>query len=55
MMPDERQLSKGISSTDVPALLRSMVDSLVLESTKLEDGYVRQVATHEDIGLNCVG
>jgi len=39
-MPDERQLNKGISSTEVPALLRSMVDTLVLESTRLEDGYV---------------
>ncbi|KJA27180.1 hypothetical protein HYPSUDRAFT_158290 [Hypholoma sublateritium FD-334 SS-4] len=37
-MPDERQLTKGIGSTEVPALLRSMVDSLVWESTRIEDG-----------------
>lgn len=40
LMPDERQLTKGIGSTDVPALLRSMVDSLVWESTRIEEGYV---------------
>lgn len=40
LMPDERQLNKGITSTDVPALLRTMVDSLVAESTRIEDGYV---------------
>ena len=40
-MPDERQLTKGIHSTDVPAHLQSMVDSLVWESTRMEeDGYV---------------
>ncbi|KIM49131.1 hypothetical protein M413DRAFT_15309 [Hebeloma cylindrosporum] len=38
LMPDERQLTKGIVSTDVPALLRSMVDSLVWESTRIEEG-----------------
>ncbi|CAA7271711.1 unnamed protein product [Cyclocybe aegerita] len=37
-MPDERQLTKGIASTDVPAQLRSMVDSLVWESTRVEEG-----------------
>ncbi|KAJ7452439.1 Retinoic acid induced 16-like protein-domain-containing protein [Mycena galericulata] len=36
--PDERQLTKGIKSTDVPAHLQSMVDSLVLESTRTEEG-----------------
>lgn len=40
MMPDERQLTKGIASTDVPTKLQSMVDALVSESTRLEDGYV---------------
>ena len=39
-MPDERQLTKGIKSTDVPAHLQSMVDSLVWESTRVEEGYV---------------
>jgi len=39
-MPDERQLTKGINSTDVPVHLRSMVDSLVWESTRIEEGYV---------------
>lgn len=39
-MPDERQLTKGIGSTDVPAQLRSMVDALVGESTRIEDGCV---------------
>ena len=39
-MPDERQLTKGIKSTDVPVLLQSMVDSLVWESTRIEEGYV---------------
>ncbi|PPR06648.1 hypothetical protein CVT26_001190 [Gymnopilus dilepis] len=38
LMPDERQLSKGIAATNVPALLRSMVDSLVWESTRIDDG-----------------
>jgi len=38
MHPDERQLMKGIGSTNVPELLRSMVDSLVVESTRLDDG-----------------
>ncbi|KAH9842774.1 Retinoic acid induced 16-like protein-domain-containing protein [Rhodofomes roseus] len=36
--PDERQLSRGIESTDVPAHLQSMVDSLVWESTRTEEG-----------------
>ncbi|KAI0798043.1 Retinoic acid induced 16-like protein-domain-containing protein [Abortiporus biennis] len=36
--PDERQLSRGIQSTDVPAHLKSMVDSLVWESTRTEEG-----------------
>lgn len=38
LMPDERQLTKGINSTDVPVHLRSMVDSLVWESTRIEEG-----------------
>ncbi|KAJ7582727.1 Retinoic acid induced 16-like protein-domain-containing protein [Mycena floridula] len=38
LYPDERQLSRGIASTDVPAHLQSMVDSLVLESTRTEEG-----------------
>ncbi|KAF8212250.1 Retinoic acid induced 16-like protein-domain-containing protein [Mycena galopus ATCC 62051] len=36
--PDERQLTRGIKSTDVPAHLQSMVDALVLESTRTEEG-----------------
>ncbi|KIJ69451.1 hypothetical protein HYDPIDRAFT_79689 [Hydnomerulius pinastri MD-312] len=36
--PDERQLLKGINSTDVPAHLQSMVDSLVWESSRTEEG-----------------
>ncbi|OCH95550.1 hypothetical protein OBBRIDRAFT_745250 [Obba rivulosa] len=36
--PDERQLSRGIKSTDVPAHLQSMVDALVWESTRVEEG-----------------
>ncbi|KAF8275030.1 Retinoic acid induced 16-like protein-domain-containing protein [Lactarius quietus] len=36
--PDERQLSRGIASTDVPANLKVMVDLLVLESTRTEEG-----------------
>ncbi|KAK7054914.1 hypothetical protein VNI00_003377 [Paramarasmius palmivorus] len=38
LYPDERQLSKGIKSTDVPGHLESMVDSLVSESTRIEQG-----------------
>ncbi|KAI9446471.1 Retinoic acid induced 16-like protein-domain-containing protein [Lactarius indigo] len=38
LYPDERQLSKGIASTDVPANLKVMVDLLVLESTRTEEG-----------------
>jgi hypothetical protein len=37
--PDERQLTKGINSTDVPAHLQSMVDSLVWESTRIEERF----------------
>ncbi|KAI0748064.1 Retinoic acid induced 16-like protein-domain-containing protein [Daedaleopsis nitida] len=36
--PDERQLTRGIKSTNVPAHLQSMVDSLVWESTRTEEG-----------------
>ncbi|PFH54367.1 hypothetical protein AMATHDRAFT_634 [Amanita thiersii Skay4041] len=36
--PDERQLNKGIKSTNVPMLLQSMVDALVWESTRTEAG-----------------
>ncbi|KAI0362029.1 hypothetical protein OH77DRAFT_1584520 [Trametes cingulata] len=36
--PDERQLTRGIKSTDVPAHLQSMVDALVWESTRAEEG-----------------
>ncbi|KAH7916072.1 Retinoic acid induced 16-like protein-domain-containing protein [Hygrophoropsis aurantiaca] len=36
--PDERQLTKGIKFTDVPARLQSMVDSLVWESSRTEEG-----------------
>ncbi|KIO27021.1 hypothetical protein M407DRAFT_233707 [Tulasnella calospora MUT 4182] len=35
--PDERQISRGIQSTEVPSHLRSMTDSLVRESTQYED------------------
>ncbi|KAK0459712.1 Retinoic acid induced 16-like protein-domain-containing protein [Desarmillaria tabescens] len=38
LYPDERQLSRGIKSTDVPAHLQSLVDTLVLESTRTEEG-----------------
>ncbi|PCH38207.1 hypothetical protein WOLCODRAFT_64719 [Wolfiporia cocos MD-104 SS10] len=38
MHPDERQLSRGIKSTDVPLHLQSMVDALVWESTRTEEG-----------------
>ncbi|KAF8628426.1 hypothetical protein AX15_003947 [Amanita polypyramis BW_CC] len=36
--PDERQLSKGIKSTEVPVQLQSMVDALVWELTRTEAG-----------------
>lgn len=36
--PDERQLARGIKATDVPARLQSMVDALVWESTRTEEG-----------------
>ncbi|KAJ4000800.1 Retinoic acid induced 16-like protein-domain-containing protein [Lentinula boryana] len=36
--PDERQLARGIKSTDVPAHLQSMVNSLVAESTRIDEG-----------------
>ena len=38
--PDERQLSRGINATEVPTALRSMVDSLVWEATRTEEGCV---------------
>lgn len=34
MNPDERQLTRGIASTNVPAHLQAMVDALVWESTR---------------------
>ncbi|KIK38677.1 hypothetical protein CY34DRAFT_377607 [Suillus luteus UH-Slu-Lm8-n1] len=48
--PDERQLTKGINSTDAPAHLQSMVDALVKESSHTEEGYV--LCNHE--GLDSV-
>ncbi|KAG1756798.1 Retinoic acid induced 16-like protein-domain-containing protein [Suillus paluster] len=36
--PDERQLTKGINSTDAPAHLQSMVNALVNESSRPEEG-----------------
>ncbi|THU89508.1 hypothetical protein K435DRAFT_759597 [Dendrothele bispora CBS 962.96] len=36
--PDERQLRRGIKSTDVSAHLQTMVDSLVAESTRVDQG-----------------
>ncbi|KAG1789847.1 Retinoic acid induced 16-like protein-domain-containing protein [Suillus plorans] len=36
--PDERQLTKGIKSTDAPAHLQLMVDALVRESAHNEEG-----------------
>ncbi|KIY70901.1 hypothetical protein CYLTODRAFT_487668 [Cylindrobasidium torrendii FP15055 ss-10] len=36
--PDEAQLRRGIQSTVVPAQLRAMVDTLVSESTRIEEG-----------------
>ncbi|KAI0093654.1 Retinoic acid induced 16-like protein-domain-containing protein [Irpex rosettiformis] len=36
--PDERQLSRGIKSTDVPSHLKSLVDALVWESARTEEG-----------------
>ncbi|EJD05802.1 uncharacterized protein FOMMEDRAFT_119098 [Fomitiporia mediterranea MF3/22] len=36
--PDERQLARGIRATAVPAALKTMVDSLVWESTRMEEG-----------------
>ncbi|KZS89926.1 hypothetical protein SISNIDRAFT_458240 [Sistotremastrum niveocremeum HHB9708] len=38
LYPDERQLSRGIQSTDVPAHLKSMTDTLVWESTRSKEG-----------------
>ena len=37
--PDERQLARGLESTDVPAHLQSMVNTLVTESARIEEGY----------------
>jgi hypothetical protein len=36
--PDERQLTKGIKSTEAPNRLQAMVDSLVWESSRTEEG-----------------
>ena len=44
--PDERQLARGIKYTDVPAHLKSMVDSLVWESTRTEEGLVSFLSDH---------
>ncbi|KAF8514029.1 Retinoic acid induced 16-like protein-domain-containing protein [Gautieria morchelliformis] len=40
--PDERQLTRGIVSTDVPAHLKLMVDALVWESTRSNEGTTGQ-------------
>ncbi|KAI6039060.1 Retinoic acid induced 16-like protein-domain-containing protein [Pisolithus marmoratus] len=40
--PDERQLMKGIKSTDVPVNLQSMVDTLVWESSRTEEGTIKR-------------
>ncbi|GJJ12443.1 hypothetical protein Clacol_006685 [Clathrus columnatus] len=40
--PDERQLTKGISSTDVPIHIKLLVDSLVWESTRADEGTTGQ-------------
>jgi hypothetical protein len=39
MNPDERQLTRGIASTNVPAHLQTMVDALVWESTRGDHEY----------------
>lgn len=36
--PDERQLARGIKSTDVPKHLKNMVDLLVSEANQTEEG-----------------
>lgn len=41
--PDERQLARGINVTGVPAALKAMVDALVWESTRTEEGYVWRI------------
>ncbi|KAL0946912.1 hypothetical protein HGRIS_013073 [Hohenbuehelia grisea] len=38
MYPDERQLARGIKFTDVPVHLQSMVDALVWESNRTDEG-----------------
>ncbi|KAI0030828.1 Retinoic acid induced 16-like protein-domain-containing protein [Vararia minispora EC-137] len=40
--PDERQLTRGIKSTDVPAHLQTLADLLVSESTRAEEGATGQ-------------
>ncbi len=47
--PDELQLRRGIKWTPVPARLKSMVDALVLESQRTEEGYVRQIPILGDL------
>ncbi|KAH7107833.1 Retinoic acid induced 16-like protein-domain-containing protein [Auriculariales sp. MPI-PUGE-AT-0066] len=38
--PDERQLRLGITSTNIPAQLKIMVDTLVSESTSVDEGTI---------------
>ncbi|KIY50908.1 hypothetical protein FISHEDRAFT_37958 [Fistulina hepatica ATCC 64428] len=52
--PDERQLRRGIKATDVPMHLQSMVDSLVWESTRTEEGSVTAGACMEYLLKNDV-
>ena len=42
--PDERQLARGIKASDVPARLQAMVDALVWESTRTEEGWVQYIS-----------
>lgn len=50
--PDERQLMRGIESTDVPAHLQSMVDSLVWESSRTEEGSVHSYLHHAPLVID---
>ncbi|KAJ3803982.1 hypothetical protein F5876DRAFT_71001 [Lentinula aff. lateritia] len=39
--PDERQLARGIKSADVPTHLQAMVNSLVTESIRIDEGCLK--------------
>ncbi|KAJ3848695.1 hypothetical protein EV368DRAFT_86335 [Lentinula lateritia] len=45
--PDERQLARGIKSADVPTHLQAMVNSLVTESIRIDEGCLKYLLKND--------